>query len=103
MIAGTIPLLRGYPGSPRPAIAAPGASYGLAHEPITPESRRPTGSRCGNGGGMETTDRFPHRLGNLAQTARFPHFHEPMLVVISREERNGETRSRPTARQTTSS
>ena len=29
----------------------------------------------GNVGAMETTERFPQRLGNLAQNARFPHFH----------------------------
>ena len=28
---------------------------------------------------METTERFPQRLGNLAQNARFPHFHSRSL------------------------
>ena len=29
----------------------------------------------GNGGPVEITKRFPPDLGNLAQNARFPHFH----------------------------
>src|SRR5882672_9566987 len=30
---------------------------------------------------METTERFPQHLGNLAQNARFPHFHSRSLCV----------------------
>lgn len=33
------------------------------------------GGGCGNDVPMETTERFPQGLGNLAQTARFPHSH----------------------------
>ena len=31
--------------------------------------------RCGNAVSVETTHRFPQRLGNLAHNARFPHSH----------------------------
>jgi hypothetical protein len=34
---------------------------------------------CGNGAPMEITERFPQALGNLAQSARFPHSHKPPL------------------------
>ena len=58
----------------------------------------PTGARrggitdgCGNGAGMEITNRFPHRLGNLAQNARFPHSHKPLPVVVLR---NGRRRTK---------
>jgi hypothetical protein len=37
---------------------------------------------CGNGAAAEITNRFPQRLGNLAQNARFPHFHKPPVVVF---------------------
>ena len=33
---------------------------------------------------MAITNRFPQRLGNLAQNARFPHFHKPPVVVSDR-------------------
>jgi hypothetical protein len=33
---------------------------------------------CGNGVPVESTNRFPQGLGNLAQNARFPHFHKPI-------------------------
>jgi hypothetical protein len=46
---------------------------------------------CGNGAGMEITNRFPHRLGNLAQNARFPHSHKPLPVVFVR---NGRRRTK---------
>jgi hypothetical protein len=46
---------------------------------------------CGNGAGMEITNRFPHRLGNLAQNARFPHSHKPLPVVLLR---NGRSRTK---------
>jgi hypothetical protein len=46
---------------------------------------------CGNGAGMEIRNRFPHRLGNLAQTARFPHSHKPLPAVLSR---NGRRRTK---------
>jgi len=35
---------------------------------------------CGNDVPMETPERFPQGLGNLAQTARFPHSHKPIIV-----------------------
>ena len=37
--------------------------------------RAPTETGYGNAGTMETTERFPQRLGNLAHHARFPHSH----------------------------
>ena len=48
-----------------------------------PTTRRPAGDpayderggRCGNAAAVEITYRFPPRLGNLAQSARFPHSH----------------------------
>ncbi len=33
------------------------------------------GHGCGNADPVEITKRFPPDLGNLAQNARFPHFH----------------------------
>ncbi|MCR4341182.1 MAG: hypothetical protein NUW01_14995, partial [Gemmatimonadaceae bacterium] len=36
---------------------------------------------CGNDVPMETQERFPQGLGNLAENARFPHSHEPIIVV----------------------
>jgi hypothetical protein len=30
---------------------------------------------------VDTTDRCPPRLGNLAQTARFPHSHKPIIAL----------------------
>jgi hypothetical protein len=35
---------------------------------------------------VEITKRFPQVLGNLAQTARFPHSHKLILVYEEREE-----------------
>ena len=87
MIGGpTATIRRGgdIPMPPRVARVVPGASYDLARAPIPPPARVPTGSGCGNAGAMETTHRFPPRLGNLAQTARFPHFHKPILVGIQK-------------------
>ena len=34
---------------------------------------------CGNVVPMETKKRFPQGLGNLAQNARFPHSHKPII------------------------
>jgi hypothetical protein len=48
---------------------------------------------CGNAGAVETTERFPPRLGNLAQSARFPHSHEPILVVYDERTRTKTTRT----------
>jgi hypothetical protein len=43
---------------------------------------------------METQERFPQGLGNLAQNARFPHSHKPiMIVVMERREKNGNSNS----------
>jgi hypothetical protein len=30
---------------------------------------------------MEITERFPQELGNLAENARFPHSHKPILQM----------------------
>jgi hypothetical protein len=35
---------------------------------------------CGNAGPVEITKRFPPDLGNLAQNARFPHFHSRLRL-----------------------
>jgi hypothetical protein len=41
---------------------------------------------CGNGVPMETPKRFPQGLGNLAENARFPHSHKPMIIVLGTKE-----------------
>jgi hypothetical protein len=43
----------------------------------------------GNDVPMETIERFPQELGNLAQNARFPHSHSPIPLGLEgeREER----------------
>jgi very-short-patch-repair endonuclease len=38
---------------------------------------------------METKDRFPQELGNLATNARFPHSHKPMMIVLGKKEEPG--------------
>jgi hypothetical protein len=45
----------------------------------------------GNAAAMETTERFPPRLGNLAQNARFPHSHRRSFCVYSKERTEGWT------------
>ena len=75
------------PGGP---IVAPGASYGLGLGSMPPDHAVGAVRGCGNGGAMETTDRFPQRLGNLAENARFPHSHKPILVPFGRR-RTGHT------------
>ena len=40
---------------------------------------------------METPQRFPQRLGNLAQNPRFPHSHKPTLVMVIEQDRRTET------------
>jgi hypothetical protein len=47
------------------------------------EVRTTTVRGCGNDAPVEITNRFPQELGNLAQNARFPHSHEPMLLASS--------------------
>ena len=39
------------------------------------------GHGYGNAGPVEITKRFPPDLGNLAQNARFPHFHSRLSSV----------------------
>jgi hypothetical protein len=34
---------------------------------------------------VEITKRFPQELGNLAQNARFPHSHKPILVSLRKK------------------
>ena len=62
-------------------------------------------SGCGNAGAMETTDRFPPRLGHLAQTARFPHSHKPLVGIVygkaDQDTRHARTDGRAVARQRT--
>ena len=63
-----------------PMIATPGPILaGRARRRSDRDRRRPVPG-CGNGGSMEITERFPQDLGNLAQNARFPHFHKPPFV-----------------------
>src|SRR5712692_5816240 len=63
-------------------------SYTLPPDPIAPPAAAGTvelrparpvfahiGHGCGNAAAVEITKRFPPRLGNLAQNARFPHSH----------------------------
>lgn len=44
---------------------------------------------CGNAVPMETQDRFPQGLGNLATNAGFPHSHKPMMIVWEKKEEPG--------------
>jgi hypothetical protein len=56
---------------------------------------------CGNGVPMETKKRFPQGLGNLAQNARFPHSHKPIIHSSQKgedEERRPGSDSRSTRR-----
>ena len=46
---------------------------------------------CGNGVPMESKERFPQELGNLAQNARFPHFHSRSSVFL--QEKNKSTKN----------
>ena len=41
--------------------------------------------RYGNAVPMETPNRFPQALGNLAQGARFPHSHNGSLTLVRTE------------------
>jgi len=38
---------------------------------------------------METGERFPQGLGNLAQDARFPHSHKPIILGLNEQTKNG--------------
>ena len=80
------------PIPPQAAIVAPGASYAVALDPIAPEHASTT-IGCGNAGPMETTERFPQRLGNLAQNARFPHSHSRLFLFPLRKNEEGEERN----------
>src|SRR3989338_1675463 len=65
--------------------------------PASPSDRPRSPSRtpedgCGNDVPMETTERFPQGLGNLAQHARFPHSHSRSFVGLKRE-KNRRTRA----------
>ncbi len=55
---------------------------------------------CGNDVPMETPKRFPQGLGNLAQHARFPHSHKPIIYSLfqtgeDKERRPGATADQP--------
>ena len=58
------------------------------HDPGSNVDQRDIG--YGNAGAMETTERFPQRLGNLAQNARFPHSHSRSLFVSQEEDEEDE-------------
>lgn len=87
---------REFPGDPRRTEPAGGRRSGDRDggQGLDTPKRSPaaTGTRkrhgCGNGAPMEITNRFPRVLGNLAENARFPHFHKPpVLVYYERQNR----------------
>ena len=45
---------------------------------------------CGNAVPMETKERFPQGLGNLATNARFPHSHKPIIIRGEERQKNPE-------------
>ena len=45
---------------------------------------------CGNAVPMETRERFPQGLGNLAAHARFPHSHKPIILRGEERQKNPE-------------
>jgi hypothetical protein len=51
---------------------------------------------CGNAVSMESKKRFPQRLGNLPENARFPHSHKPLFFFFlsQQEEKNKEHQER---------
>jgi hypothetical protein len=76
----------------------------LEHPPRSRATRSPViialmGNGYGNDGAMETTKRFPQRLGNLAQHARFPHSHSRSFSVSQEAEDEEEGNDMPYARQ----
>ena len=48
----------------------------------------------GNDVAMETQERFPQRLGNLAYHARFPHSHKPIVLVFVRRREQRKVKQR---------
>jgi hypothetical protein len=48
---------------------------------------------------METQRRFPQGLGNLAQNARFPHSHKPIIPSLSRKKKTKNEDPEATANQ----
>ena len=72
-------------GPAHPAFIAPAPCCVVELEAATPGIRRPPARDCGNAGPMDITERCPQDLGNLAQHARFPHFHS-RLFFVSHEE-----------------
>jgi len=85
-----IATVREFPGDPRQSEPAGGRRSDdrrRGQGQLSPKSARGHGSHdqrhgCGNGAPMEITERFPQALGNLAQTARFPHFHKPTSSML---------------------
>ena len=67
-----------------------GKPAGVQHPWIPGLARATDQDGCGNGVPMETQERFPQGLGNLAQTARFPHSHKPITLwsETRRQDRN---------------
>ena len=49
---------------------------------------------------METQERFPQGLGNLAQNTRFPHSHKPIVVFVERRQndRNSHSVTKPSTK-----
>jgi hypothetical protein len=45
---------------------------------------------CGNAVPMETRERFPQGLGNLATNAGFPHSHKPIIIRGEERQKNPE-------------
>ena len=84
---------------PQDAIVAPGASYAVARHPIACDQGAPRESGYGHAGAMETTERFPQRLGNLAHDARFPHSHSRSISLSHKKKRKRKTYDMRYARQ----
>jgi hypothetical protein len=51
---------------------------------------------------METQERFPQGLGNLAQNAGFPHSHKPIIIVVMEKRPKNENSNNATTPSTES-
>src|SRR5436309_2892877 len=84
---------RRHRGGTSPTAADPIARPAAARTVELAHASTRAGSRAENGYGndapMEITERFPQPLGNLAQNARFPHFHSrPSVSFRTRKEQH---------------
>jgi hypothetical protein len=69
------------------AIERPRASWPVELHAVAAVIPRRSAPGCGNAGPVEITTRFPQDLGNLAQTARFPHFHSRSVMYFSKSQK----------------